>query len=104
MTARRYDLLQAASDDILDLLAYVASYSDEASDRFVDALTDVFEKLAELPGMGRDRSYLVPGLRSFSVNALRVTVFYRETARASDRIEIARVLRQEREVTAAAFE
>ena len=73
---RRYDLRRAAQDDILDLLTYAGRFSDEAADRFIDRLTDVFERLSEFPALGRARPELGPDLRSFPVNRLRVTIFY----------------------------
>ena len=94
---RRYDLDQRATDDILDLVEYAQSYSDAARDRLTDALVDAFEHLAEYPHSGRARPELAPALRSFSVNPLRVTVYY-VAAPDGNRVLIARILRHERDV------
>ena len=100
---RRYDLLPPAQNDVLDLLAYVGDYSDSASDRFIDALFDRFEHPAEFPHLGRDRGEFADGLRSFPVKPLRVTIYYYVAQEGPDRVLIARVLRQERNVGPEAF-
>ena len=100
---RSYDLLPRAREDILDLAASASAYTDEARDLLTDTLFDGFERLSDFPDLGRDRSELAPGLRSFPINRLKVTVFYFTTAEGRDRVLIARVLRQERDVGPGAF-
>lgn len=100
---RRYNLLPPARDDIFDLVEYVGGYSDRARDVFTDALVDGFEQLADFPLMGRDRYDLKEGLRSFALNRLRLTVFYYVQFKEQDHVLIARVLRQERDVSTEDF-
>ncbi len=100
---RAYDLLPAAYADVLDLASFASEYSDAARDAITDGLFDAFERIAAFPGLGRDRSDLAPGLRSFPVNRLRATVFYVETPGSGDAVLIVRVLRQERHVDPDAF-
>ncbi len=101
---RAFDLLPAALDDVLSLAAFASEYSDAARDTLTDGLFDAFERIADFPGLGRDRSTLAPGLRSFPVNRLRATVFYTETPGTDGAILIVRVLRQERHVDPDAFQ
>ncbi|MEM1044178.1 MAG: type II toxin-antitoxin system RelE/ParE family toxin [Bacteroidota bacterium] len=100
---RHYDLLSPAQDDILGLLGHLSDYSDKASDRFIDALTDAFEQLSVFPNMGRERGDLSENLRSFPIKRLKVTVFYYVTPEDGDAVLVARVLRQERDVDPSLF-
>ena len=100
---RSYDLLPSTRVDILALAEYASEYSDRARDLLTDTLFDCFERLFDFPELGRDRNELAPGLRSFPVNRLKVTVFYFATAEGRDRVLIARVLRQERDVGPSTF-
>ncbi len=102
-SVRRFDLLRPAQLDILDLAEYAGEYSDRARDVLTDTLFDQFERLAEFPHLGRDRSEFAAGLRSLPVNRLRVTIYYFATPEDPDRVLIARVLRQERDVGPEAF-
>ena len=96
-------MLPSAREDILNLAEYASEYSDKARDLLTDTLFDSFDRLSDFPELGRDRSELAPGLRSFSINRLKVTVFYFTAAGGRDRVLIARVLRQERDVGSSAF-
>lgn len=100
---RAVDLLPEALADVLALAEFASEYSDAARDAYTDGSFDAFERLAAFPGLGRDRSDLAPGLRSFPVNRLRATVFYAEARGSVDAILIVRVLRQERHVDPDAF-
>ena len=100
---RAFDLSPAALADVLDLAAFASEYSDRARDTLTDGLFDAFERIAAFPHLGRDRSDLAPGLRSFAVNRLRATVFYAATPDDRDAVRIVRVLRQERHVDPDAF-
>ncbi len=95
---RGYDLLRPAQLDILDLAEYAGEYSNRARDTLTDTLFDAFDQIVDFPEMGRDRGELAEGLRSFPLNRLKVTVFYFPMPRGQDRMLIARVLRQEREI------
>lgn len=98
---RAFDLSPAAVDDVLALAAFASEYSDAARDALTDGLFDAFERIAAFPGLGRDRGDLAPGLRSFPVNRLRATVFY--DAAPGGRLQVVRVLRQERHIDPDAF-
>ncbi|MEM6287696.1 MAG: type II toxin-antitoxin system RelE/ParE family toxin [Bacteroidota bacterium] len=101
---RGYDLLAPARDDILDLVEYVGEYSEQARDRLTDTLVECFERVSDFPHLGRDRADLKEGLRSVALNRLRVDVFYYPIPHEEgDRVLIARVLRQERDVNAEDF-
>lgn len=100
---RRYDLSRAAQLDVLDLFDYARSYDEASETRFADALVDCFERIAEFPLSGRDRSEILTGLRSVPIKSLRTTVFYAPLSNQSDRIRIVRVLRQERDVAQVEF-
>ena len=98
-----YDLLPSAIGDLLGLVEHVGDYGDEVVDRLTDALYDGFERLAEFPGLGRERGELAPDLRGFALNKQRVTIFYYEPSDARPRLSIVRVIRQSRDVTQADF-
>ncbi|MCH7638270.1 MAG: type II toxin-antitoxin system RelE/ParE family toxin [Bacteroidetes bacterium] len=99
-----YDLLPRAQKDFVDLATYASEYNDAARDLITDTLFDCFELLAEYPQIGRSREGLAPGLRSFPVNRLKVTVFYFPTTDATGPPLIARILRQERDISPEMFE
>ncbi len=79
--------------DLLEIWAFITEDSFGAADRFLDLLDKKCKALAGAPDIGRSRTDLTPGLRSFPVK--RYVIFYRPTA---DRIEIARVLSSFRDV------
>jgi toxin ParE1/3/4 len=86
-----------APDACLDLYGiweYVAADSPERARKIVARLSEGIEHIATFPGMGRERPELAPGLRSFPIKPF--VVFYRSLAEG-DGIEVARVLRQERD-------
>ncbi len=64
-----------ADQDIRDLVLYVAGFSASSANRLIDRFTQVFERRAQNPLMGRSRDDLRPGLRSFPVE--RYIIFYR---------------------------
>ncbi len=85
--SREYSLSDLADQDVLDICAHLARYGVDVADRFVDRLAQVFEQLVDFPGMGRARSELREGLRSFPLGDY--IIFYVPT---TDGIRIVRVL------------
>ncbi|MBI1814057.1 MAG: type II toxin-antitoxin system RelE/ParE family toxin [Deltaproteobacteria bacterium] len=79
--------------DILDAALFIAEGDPLASDRFVDALTTTFDRLATFPLIGRARPELAPGLRSFPHRTY--VIFYRPTPRG---VHIVRVLHGARDL------
>jgi toxin ParE1/3/4 len=76
---------RSATADLDELWTYIATVgSVEAAERFVSYLTSKFLLLARNPGLGRNRSDLRPGLRSFPVGNYRI--YYRRQARGVVRI------------------
>ena len=96
---RRYDLQEKALSDVLDLGDYIRDYDETLGDALVDALFDGFERLSDFPRSGSARSDLGPGVRCFHLNRQRVSIFYYAYPDEEDRVIIARVFRQERDVS-----
>jgi toxin ParE1/3/4 len=84
-----------ADDDLLEIAVYIGQDDLEASDRFIDQLTERFELLATQPEMGRLRPELGPRIRSFPVG--QYVVFYEPTP---DGIDVVRVLSGARDIDA----
>ncbi len=80
-------LAEEAEADLVEIWIFIAQDSVEAADQFLDRIYDTCQSLARSPDMGRDRSDLVRGIRSFPVGTY--LVFYRKSRRG---IEVARVL------------
>jgi toxin ParE1/3/4 len=72
-------------EGIMDYLADVNSF--EVAEAFLTKLNQKCAKLAQFPSLGRSRSELSLGLRSFSTNPY--LIFYRQV---NDGIEIMRVV------------
>lgn len=85
----------AAEADLEAIVDYIAANNPAAADELVTRLEDLAARLAERPGMGRARSELLPGLRSFRLG--HYLLFYRATAGG---IEVVRVLHGARDVPA----
>lgn len=64
----------AAHSDIEEIAAYIFERNLMAAHHFLDLLEEICELLAEHPGLGRLRSELGEGLRSFPVG--NYLVFY----------------------------
>lgn len=82
-----------AEADLIDVWLFIADDSPVNADRFLDRLDAMAFKLAETPGMGKDRPELAPALKSFPVD--NYVLFYREIM---DGIALVRVLRCSRDV------
>lgn len=63
----RYQLTQAAEEDLADIWRYIAANSSTAADRFLDLLYAKFISLARSPFIGMPYGELREGLRSFAV-------------------------------------
>jgi toxin ParE1/3/4 len=77
----RITLRREAPDDLRATVNYLEQHSLEAADRFVDAVFEALDGLAEMPGKGSPkqlRSRRLKGLRSWSVPGFRkMLIFYR---------------------------
>ncbi len=91
----RLIISEQARDDLIDTWQYIALDSVENADRFVDLIYDKCTELASMPGMGRKRDGLIPGIRSFPVK--RYVIFYRIR---KNQVEIIRVLSAYRDLSA----
>lgn len=91
----RYELTDQADQDLLDAAYYIGRDSVEAADRWIERMHHTFERLAQFPQMGRERTELAPHLRSFPSGSY--IIFYRATDAG---IEIIRVLHGARDIDA----
>jgi toxin ParE1/3/4 len=85
-----------AERDLLQIWLYVAERSEPAADAVIDSIEHICDLLSDSPQMGRSRTELGPGLRSFPAG--RYVLYYRL---AGDDVVIVRVLSGSREVKAA---
>ena len=81
---------QAELDDIFD---YVADDAPDAARRTSRRFDDAFRLLARNPSLGRDRSRLLPGTRSFTLGSY--VIFYSPT---EESVEILRVIHGARDI------
>ena len=84
-----------AETDILEIWDYIADETLTAADRWIDRIDEQFSLLAAQPIIGRSRSELAPGMRSFPVG--RYLIFY---APLEDGIDVVRVLHGARDIDA----
>jgi toxin ParE1/3/4 len=95
---RRLQFNDAARDDLLDIARYIRlnSGSSAVSRSFATALRMQCEKIAALPGtIGRARTELRPGLRSFSFKGYVILFRYLD-----DAVEIVNILERHRDIAA----
>ena len=90
-----YRVSDEARADLVDIWVYVASDNVRAADRVNAMLYERFATLAENAMMGRSRSELAPGLRSFPAGSY--IIFYRPMENG---VEIMRVIHHARDITA----
>lgn len=95
---RHYDLDRPAQLDVLDLFDYALDYGEAYERQFADGLIACFERIAEYPHSGRNRPELLAELRSVVSRKLKVVVFYFPPRLEDQRVRIARVIRQERDI------
>lgn len=88
-----YSFTRLAATDLEGIQEYIALDRPVASLKWVDALEERCQKLADNPHWGRKRNDLRPNLRSLPFG--RYILFYRETAGG---IEIVRVLHSARDL------
>jgi toxin ParE1/3/4 len=86
-------LSRLARTDILDIWTYVAADNPAAADHVLERIERVLQSISEHPEMGRERSEIMPGLRSFAV--MSWVVFYRI---ADESVVVARVLHGARDL------
>jgi len=88
-----YRLSRPARRDLADIWLYIAEDNPEAADTLIDRLYEKFMLLGAMPNAGRDRSDLVPDLRSLPV--ADYLIFYRVTGGG---VEIVRVIHGARDM------
>ena len=84
-----------ASADLSEIWEFIATDSLARADEFVDRIDAKFRALAAQPLMGRNRSDLIHGLRSFTMSPY--VIFYQPLAQG---VEVVRVLHGARDVRA----
>lgn len=90
----RCRLSRQARADLDDIWLYVArNRGEETADSLIDVITDRFLMLAAMPGSGRKRGEILPGLRSHPVG--NYVIFYRQRR---NWVEIIRVLHGARDI------
>ncbi len=88
-----------AKADLSEIWEFIADYSDDQADAFIDLIDQKFQLLAQQSGLGRRRDELSEGLRSFPVG--RYVIFYLPL---SGGVQIVRVLHGARDIEVALSE
>jgi len=89
----RLRITPRATLDLIEIWNYIADYSVENADIFIDQLHESMQNLCRLPGMGRLREELAPRIRSFPFQ--RYMIFYRVDRKT---LEVVRVIHGARDV------
>jgi toxin ParE1/3/4 len=98
MSAHRRKIVLAprASDDLDDLLLYTEQeWGKRQSDAYLRALWTGMRRLADHPGLGRERDRQYPGIRGFLVE--HHIVIYQTT---DTELRVARILHERRDIDA----
>ena len=67
-------------DDLREIVEHISTDNPDAAERFLQAAEETFKLLKSHPGLGRLRSFLVPGIRSWVIaDFLNYIVFYLPT-------------------------
>ncbi len=67
-------------DDLREIGLWIAKENPDAAERFLSAAEQTFQQLKLHPGLGRLRSFTVPGVRSWPIPGFkRYLVFYLPT-------------------------
>jgi toxin ParE1/3/4 len=67
-------------DDLREIAQYIARDNADAAERFLKATEETFKLLKSHPGLGRLRSFSIPGIRSWVIADFRnYIVFYLPT-------------------------
>jgi toxin ParE1/3/4 len=82
-----------AAADLSDIWEFVGQSNEGAADRLLDEIDRKLRLLSDSPYMGRERTDIRPGLRSFPVGSY--VIFYNTI---DDGIEIVRVLHGARDI------
>jgi toxin ParE1/3/4 len=88
-----YRISAQARLDLEGIWLYLAKESEDIADQAIDNIFERFPKLAQFPEMGRDRSEIYAGLRSFPVQ--RHIIFYNLIEGG---IEVVRILHGARDI------
>ena len=83
----RVRLAEEIEADLVEIWVFIAQDSVEAADQFIERIYDTCQTLARSPAMGRDRSDLVRGVRSFPVGTYLI---FNRKARVG--VDVAKVL------------
>ena len=83
-----------AENDLLNLWLYIAQDQPTNADKYLEKLERSALKLAEIPGLGRARTELAEGLKSFPVDRYNLYYFTTETA-----LVLVRVLPGDRDIS-----
>jgi toxin ParE1/3/4 len=84
-----------ADADLDAIWGYIAADNDKAADNLINRIGKIFEMLVQNPLAGRERSELMPALRSFPVG--NYVIFY---VPLPNGIEVVRVMSSRRDVDA----
>lgn len=95
---KRVILVPAAHEDLLSIVVYIATESQQNADRVTDRIDKKLRGLARLPNSGRPRPELGPRVRS--VTAYRFVVFYRNDR---DAVRVLRVLHGAQDISGEKF-
>ncbi len=82
----RFRFSTEANYDVEEISSYISDLDPTAAHRFLDALDETCDLLAEHPGLGRLRTDLGEALRSFPVG--NYLVFYTNTREGIDVVRI----------------
>jgi toxin ParE1/3/4 len=88
----RVDITEPAAIDIEDIWNYVASQNEPAANRLVRKFTQVFSRIARMPGLGEEYGSSLPGTRILTSGAYVIIYVVRQ-----DRIQISRILHSARD-------
>jgi toxin ParE1/3/4 len=88
-----------ADFDLLEIWAHIARHNLAAADRLAERFSEVFEKLADSPTIGRSVDWLFPELRRFPVGDY--LIFY---VCSKDGVVIVRVVHGARDIAPELFE
>jgi toxin ParE1/3/4 len=91
MSCVRFSL--ASSRDLEEIGDYISQDNPDAAERLILLIREKCELLSKQPGVGRDRSDVLSGLRGFPVG--NYVIFYQP---ANDGVEIFRVLHGARDI------
>jgi toxin ParE1/3/4 len=92
----RFRISRAAQEDIDSILQYIAEDNSAASDRMLVRIVEALKLLGSMPGMGKARDDIRPGLRSYVLGPY-VLYYRRIEVGIKVGIEVARLIHGSRE-------